>query len=203
MARRNEPRPVGFQEGIYLAHATTTLAANLTLTVSSPQIQNLDPAADRTVTLPAVGSSDGLMFYIANKGNALELITVQNAGATKLATIGPGESATFVCDGSTWNPHGKTQGGANIETLAATHVLVATSPEIQTLDPGGAGRDVTLPAAAVGLVNRRFKITNTADAAEDLTVKDAADTIITVSQNEVGAVWCDGTTWYGHVGAVT
>jgi hypothetical protein len=198
-----EPRPQEFREGVYLSHATTTLAANLTLTVSSPQIQNLDPAANRTVTLPAVASSDGLMFWIQNKGNALELITVQNAGSTKLATIGPGESAVFSCDGSTWNVVGNRQGGANIETLAATHVLVATSPEIQTLDPGGASREVTLPAAAVGLVARKFKIKNAADAAEDLTVKDAADTIVVVSQNEVGSIWCDGTTWYGSIGVTT
>ena len=80
-------------------------------------------------------------------------------------------------------------------TLAGTLVLTAKSRALQFLDPGGSGRTVTLPAEADsdGL---SFTIVNTADNAEDLTIKDdAAVTVGIIGQNEVGILLCDGTTW--------
>lgn len=92
-------------------------------------------------------------------------------------------------------------GSANTETLAANKTLVVGDAPIQVLDPGGAGRDVTLPAEAdsVGL---SFIIRNAADAAEVLTIKDdGAATVCTPTQNETAIVFCDGTTWRGMVAA--
>ena len=89
----------------------------------------------------------------------------------------------------------------NTETLAANKTLTATSEIVQFLDPGGAGRDVTLPAEASS-TGRLFIIVNTADAAEVLTVKnDNGDTICTPTQNEAAILVCNGTTWAGCVGA--
>lgn len=89
-------------------------------------------------------------------------------------------------------------------TLAADLTLDANSPQILALDPGGAGRKVLLPpeAPAVGQI---LFIANTADMAEDLTVKDDSDTntIVVVSQNQVGFFFCDGTTWHGGMGPET
>lgn len=90
---------------------------------------------------------------------------------------------------------------SNVETLAANKTLAASDRRIQVLDPGGVGRDVTLPpeAASAGL---DFIVHNAADAAETLTIKDGAgSTVSTPAQNETAWVFCDGTTWRGIVGA--
>lgn len=89
------------------------------------------------------------------------------------------------------------------ETLSATKVLITSDPTIQMLDPGGAARNVDLPAEedSLGLV---FIISNEADAAEIITIRnDAAATIATPTQGESAIVWCDGTSWRGLVGADT
>ena len=71
----------------------------------------------------------------------------------------------------------------NVETLSGDKTLTDSSDMVQTLDPGGAGRNVDLPADDVGLPV--YIIANTADAAEDLTVRDSGtNTIHAVSQDE-------------------
>lgn len=91
----------------------------------------------------------------------------------------------------------------NTEDLAATKTLVVTDAEYQFLNPDGAHRDVVLPAEASSTGYRYF-IFNTADAAENLVVKDdGANTILTIAQNESGIVVCNGTVWKGMVGANT
>lgn len=88
----------------------------------------------------------------------------------------------------------------NPETLTGTKTLVINDAYFQVLDPGGAGRTVTLPAAAQGA---EAVIVNTADAAEVLTIQDPTGptTIATPTQAERALVWSDGTSWYGLVGA--
>lgn len=89
------------------------------------------------------------------------------------------------------------------ETLAGNRTL--TVEEIEryqsfSFDPAAA-RDLTLPAedACAGVV---LMISNKADAAEIITVKnDAGTAIVTPTQNEACIVWCDGANWYGLVGA--
>lgn len=89
----------------------------------------------------------------------------------------------------------------NTETLSGDKTLTRTDSPVQFLDPDGA-RNVDLPAEEDGLF---FIIVNRADMAEDITVREDSGmtTIITVSQNEVGIVVCDGTNWDGFVGANT
>jgi hypothetical protein len=91
--------------------------------------------------------------------------------------------------------------GSNVQTLAGNKTLTADDKRIQVLDPGGAGRDVTLPAEAVS-TGLDFYVHNSADAAEILTIKENGGvTICTPTQNETAYVYCDGTTWRGIVGA--
>lgn len=91
-----------------------------------------------------------------------------------------------------------------VETLSAARTI--TVKEIDqyqgfAFDPGGAGRTVTLPAEAPSKGAVVF-ISNEADAAEILTIEnDAAATIVTPTQNEAAILWCDGTSWFGLVGA--
>lgn len=84
------------------------------------------------------------------------------------------------------------------ETLTGHRTLaVAELADIMSFDPGGAGRNLILPAEAdcAGIV---LHISNVADAAEVLTIQsDAPATICTPTQNEDAIVWCDGTNWFG------
>jgi hypothetical protein len=74
-------------------------------------------------------------------------------------------------------------------TASGAVTLTKLSGQFQQIDPGGAGRDVTLPDSQDGDF---FVIANAADAAEALTVKDsAASTIGSVSQNDMGIFYVD------------
>lgn len=90
------------------------------------------------------------------------------------------------------------------ETLTAARTITLDEVERYQafgFDPGGAGRTITLPAEEVceGVF---LYISNTADAAEVLTIQnDAAATVVTPTQGEACVVWCDGVRWYGMVGA--
>jgi len=86
-----------------------------------------------------------------------------------------------------------------IQTLGATFTVTVNMPQALFLDPGGAGRTVLLPTEATsrGLY---FVIINTADAAENLAVKEDSDTttIATIGQGDIGTFYCDGVTWYAE-----
>lgn len=90
------------------------------------------------------------------------------------------------------------------ETLTGTRVI--TYDEVERyqafgFDPGGAARNVDLPAEEVCEGVFLF-ISNTADAAEVITVRnDAGSPVVTPTQSEACVVWCDGVRWYGMVGA--
>lgn len=97
--------------------------------------------------------------------------------------------------------HNNFRGKVETRTAAGNLTLTVDSPMIQFIDPGGAGRNVVLPAEADsdGLM---FIIINTADAAEILTVQDDTPaTVVTPTQAETAWVFCNGTTWEGMVGA--
>jgi len=98
-------------------------------------------------------------------------------------------------------PGGFVGGFANVETLTGNKTLVSGDARIQVLDPGGAGRDLVLPAnGSIG--EQPFFIHNSADAAEILTIKNAAAaTVCTPTQNESAIVFWDGAAWRGIVGA--
>ena len=90
---------------------------------------------------------------------------------------------------------GGTMWRTNTETLTGTKTLAVLDAQIQYLDPGGAGRDVVLPAEASSN-GYMFWIVNTADATETLTVKDdGGATIGSVTQDKAKWFCCDGTTW--------
>lgn len=74
----------------------------------------------------------------------------------------------------------------------AVTLTLADLAQVIKLDPGGAHRNVTLPAAA-GWKNSNVLIVNGADAAENLVVKDSdGNTIATINQNEEGLFNCSG-----------
>lgn len=78
------------------------------------------------------------------------------------------------------------------ETASGATTLTKKSGHFQRIDPGGGAVDVTLPSVDRDDDGYFFVIANAADAAEAITVKDAAaSTIATVSQNELGVVYVD------------
>jgi hypothetical protein len=81
-----------------------------------------------------------------------------------------------------------------IMTATGGITLTAQSRNVLRIDPGGAARTLLLPPEAVGLW---FVIINAADAAETITLKDDSntDTIGTVTEDQGGFYWCDGTAW--------
>lgn len=88
----------------------------------------------------------------------------------------------------------------NVETLSGDISLTDSDDTVQALDPDGAGRTVTLPADDVGLPV--YIISNTADAAEDLTVEDSgSNTVAVVSQDEAALVLNTGSGWVALLGA--
>lgn len=77
-------------------------------------------------------------------------------------------------------------------------------PPILNVDPNGGAGDLLLPLATdKGAKGLMFFITNTADAAEAITLKTSADgalsPAIDLAQNESAIVWCDGAVWKGGV----
>jgi uncharacterized protein YqfB (UPF0267 family) len=96
---------------------------------------------------------------------------------------------------------GQIRQAINTETLSGNKTIASTDPSVHFLDAGGVARDVTLPAEADSTY-AKYEIYNT--GGETLTVKDdGASTIITIATNESGIVRCDGTSWFGFVGANT
>jgi len=79
-------------------------------------------------------------------------------------------------------------------TLTGTLTMTNQYRQVLRIDPGGAARTVLLPPEEVGMT---FVIINIADAAETMTLKDDSNTntIGTITQNQTGWYWCDGTAW--------
>ncbi len=146
------------------------------------------------------GAGDGLedqqLEAVTSKDLAIAVVTDDSASARTTVNCKFLKSAKYA-------PQLPARADANTETLTGDRVLTHDDTKLQLIDPGGASRNLDLPAEeeSAGLT---FFIKNQADAAEDLTVRDdAAATVVTISQNEGAIVWCDGTTWVGLVGGNT
>ena len=81
---------------------------------------------------------------------------------------------------------------ANTETMTATGVLTAASAYHQILDPDGA-RELDMPDGAA-TQGGKCMVTNSADAAEAITIKqsDSTTTVAVVDQNESVTLVCTG-----------
>ena len=183
-----------------------TMTGNATWVATTGNFQILDPGgADRTVTLPAEETSNGLWFQVYNSADADEVISINNDAASLRVALGRGDSALLVCDGLGWGVAQLTRAShvADLGELASNLTLDAYGPKILRIDAGGSARDVTLPAEALS-TGVTFTIYNISSGAEDLVLKDdGASTIETVSQNEFAVVGCDGSSWAVYIPAHT
>lgn len=86
--------------------ANETLTGTRVITVAEIErynSMNFDPGgAGRTVTLPAVAQSEGVVLYIANTADAAEILTIQNAAAATIVTPTQAEACVLWCDGVRW-----------------------------------------------------------------------------------------------------
>lgn len=82
------------------------------------------------------------------------------------------------------------------KVLAANFTVDAQMPSVLCIDPTAA-RDVTMPAVtAQGMEGKLWIIINDADAAETITVKDAAAaTIVAITQNDRALIMVCGGLW--------
>ena len=88
-------------QGADVAVNSQALSGTLTLTTSSKRYQSLDPdGSARNVDLPA--EAEGLAFFIVNRGNGGEVITVRNDAAGTVDTINNNEGLSVICDGTRW-----------------------------------------------------------------------------------------------------
>lgn len=84
-------------------HYAATLTGNLTLDYSYPNHLALDPGgSNRDVTLPAVATSEGLWYHIANKADNAENLVIKNAVGSTIATANQNEMAIVYCDAGAW-----------------------------------------------------------------------------------------------------
>lgn len=90
-------------------------------------------------------------------------------------------------------------------TLAGTYQMPDDSPPINVFDPGGAGRNLELPANP--REGQMHIIINAADAAETITLQDSAGNALapasTIAQNKRALVVFVGGKWWALVGANT
>lgn len=88
-------------------------------------------------------------------------------------------------------------------TTTGTITLTTVSNRIQFLDPNTAtNRTVTLSPTADS-AGIKFDIFNTGTSGDLLVKTTGASTVVTITQNEGAMVACDGSNWYGMVGANT
>ena len=125
------------------------------------------------------------------------------------------------------NTIGNKYESSNAETLSGAKTLAVTDAKFQFLDPGGSGRNVDLPdmRTLTTDINSEgtgdagtdryadtqggfFVISNTADAAEVITVRGwngstTTGTIMTPTQNETAVCYWTGATngWIGIAGS--
>lgn len=95
------------------------------------------------------------------------------------------------------------KGNVVVQTLTGATTLALPLAPIYSLDPGGAGRNLTMPdeASSKGVMTM---IANTADAAETITVKGSGGaTVGVIDQNEGAFAFCDGVRWKILVSAET
>ena len=173
-------------------------------------LQNTPDAANKMATIVKSGISKCIAGGTVTIGDRIS-IDASGRGVTAVSDAGVGVALTAAASTETFTillDDGSSRSGAlhfgsfNTEVLAANKTLALTDVTYQRLDPGGSARDVTLTAEASS-VGRVFHILNTADAAENLVVKDdGAATIVTISQNEAAVLVCDGTAWT-HMGIQT
>lgn len=139
----------------------------------------------------SIADNDAASFDIKEGASSyLKFVTTDNAEAVVF-----GKVARYTC--------------TTVDMANAEHTLVWASAganqtqitgNILIIDPNGGSQTLVLPTEATS-TGVKLIITNSANAAETITIKDDAKgyTVCAVEQDEHAEIWCNGTVWYGGV----
>lgn len=114
----------------YTGYTATTATSNVTLTNLSNEFQKITCSGGaRTVTLPAYASSVAQKFCIANTSATALDITVNDAAAVLVCTIGQNETALLCSDGTAWfsTVFASGSGGGAVAYLADTQTFTGVN----------------------------------------------------------------------------
>lgn len=154
------PFPIGdavFEKGmcwkgeLAVVPNTESLAANKTIAANDPWVQYLTPTAARDVTMPA--TTVKAAYYIVNLAtNAARILTIKDADANTIGTVGATQAALVVSDGTTWSisrfAAGTSPGAAWTQTYSTANRTVANPTATTLTDNGGGTADGTIASMA-------------------------------------------------------
>jgi hypothetical protein len=144
--------------------------------------------------------SDQSVVAVSRENLAIGYVVCRYASAVTKVRVRLLGKTSDVGNPNIHNGIGNKQGYSSASLADSNVTLTVASAPIQIGIPTAA-RDVTLPAVAQS-AGMQFWIVNNSAGAFTLTVKNAAAaTIASVAQNKRATVICDGTAWYGLVGA--
>jgi hypothetical protein len=148
----------------------------------------------------AAAISDQSVVAVARENLAIGFVIARYASATTKVRIQLYGKATHAGNPNINGAIGARQNAASASLADSNVTLTVASAPIQIGVPTAA-RDVTLPAVAYS-TGLQFYVVNNSAGANTITVKNAAAaTIASVAQNKRAVLFCDGTTWFGLVGA--
>jgi len=164
--------------------ADTTLAGDLTLTMSDEQHQRLNPnGTNRDVTLPAADPEyRGCFFSIFNSGTVDATLTIKDV-STSRTKVGIGGSATLVCDGSSWLLAADVRVANRITAATGTAIPVTASGSL-AITQNGAETNTLANPMWMGQTISIFVDTDTSGArvvTAASRINQAGNTIITLS----------------------
>lgn len=171
----------------------------LGFTVASIDNGNTGTVQNRGVLAGFTGLDVGTIYYV-DPDTAGEITPTRPDPSEYTQMVGVARSDTQleIILGSV--EKGRQDMEANRETLSGNKTVTTADAQIQSLDPNGSDRNVTLPAEADSAGLTYFVYNRSAASAEELNVKnDAAALIRIVAGGEVGIFLCDGTEWAGGV----
>lgn len=124
----------------------------------------------------------------------LSLFLINNVYSGPICCGGP--IGTGGIDASAPGPITIFQLDHNTEILTGDRILTTVDETVQFLDPGGASRNITLPAE-VSSTDLVFTIYNNSDGVgEDLVIRDdTPTTLMTIGPEQGQRFSCDGTDW--------
>lgn len=205
--------PVGFSKGFTTPNAVLNTNATYTIlpTDGYNVIEMTTGATAKTVTLPAVASSNGRQITIGKVDGGAGVVTITPNGGSingntnwQLSTV-----YSFVvlwCDGINWYVQGESSGAGwpgsvNVLTNANYTVLPYDGYSIFEFSTGASNRTLTLPAANASS-GRIITVKKSDSGSGFVTVTPATGSIDQSSTYQLSAQWAwisiysDGSNWF-------
>jgi hypothetical protein len=166
---------------------TRSMSGDESFDRSTANILNLVPGgSDRTVTLPDEEESAGMFVFFRHSGSA-NVITVQTAAPTTIATLQPGDGGLLNCDGTTWRIVEAYRPVVALPDPGDTEAIPVERSCAVALTSGGGGGE-TRTVAAPSFAGQTLDLTHDVDGGANIAVTFATalnsspgDTVATFS----------------------